>query len=222
MARSLHWDEILITLIAYAGGLAILCGAFWMIFSLSQDSTLSYEHIVVFVSGMCIFFWGMIRGPRNHWIVHLIPLVIALALHLYIMHSDPNLEKYFHYKSLEVMSQRLHIGFLIVPYLFIGGFGLIVVPIYTLKSTRRRIEKNGVDAIAFIESAKDGGARLTEGVHKQYQMKLTLRVMGHPKSPYLVSDKFWVSEFYIHRMSGDEAIPIKVDVNNHKSISLNF
>ena len=86
-----------------------------------------------------------------------------------------------------------------------------------------KIRKNGVDAKAIIKEAYDEGARLFEGgVYKSYKMKLTMEILDHPESPYTVTGIHWVSEFYIHRLTSGQPIPVKVDKSDPSRVALDL
>lgn len=90
----------------------------------------------------------------------------------------------------------------ILPYGMVALFGVIFTPSYAGRSAGRRVRRDGIDAIATVLAASDTGVRFTDGVHRQYRMKLTLQIDGHPASPCAVGREFMVSEFDIHRRFG--------------------
>jgi hypothetical protein len=113
--------------------------------------------------------------------------------------------------------------YMVLVYGIYALFGGIFIPLYYRKIKKSKIKEDGIDAMAIVEKAWDMGHRLTENqVYKSYKMRLELKIEGHPKSPYTITDTFWVSEFYIHRLTSKKPIPVKVSKKNHKKVALNL
>lgn len=119
---------------------------------------------------------------------------------------------------------HVRILYLALIYGFYGLFGAVFIPLYYHDIKDKRISKSGIEAVGYVEALWDMGARLRKsGVHKKYKMKMTLRVEKHPKSPYRITDTFWVSEFYIHDVKKSaQPVPLIVDKNDHQKVVLNF
>ena len=114
--------------------------------------------------------------------------------------------------------------YLVLIYGIYGLFGAVFIPLYYNDIKDKKVSKNGIKAVGYVEKLWDMGARLREsGVHKKYKMKIKLRVENHHKSPYTVTDTFWVSEFYINDIkSGTHPVPLIVDKNNRKKVVLDY
>lgn len=223
MDSSKFRDDILPNITGY-GIMVLLFGGSVLVISLvSPTPAIRWMHVAVYLTAMFVFILRMIRKPKMNIISRFLPLLIALPVHYYLIVHDPANRKYFQYKhTLENFQQYMGGMFIEIPYAFIGLLAGVFIPVYALKDRQHRIRETGTDARAVIESAKDTQGRLTEGAHLQYEMRLILRIIDHPRSPYTVSGKFWVSEFFIHRLSMDQPIPVKVDRNDHRLVALNL
>ena len=216
--------NILPTIIGYSLMFLLFGGSVFMVSIPSKDSGFRLLHVSVYLIVMTVFILRMIRNPKMNIFNRLLPLLIGLSIHYYILVKDPSNQELLHRKYFwtEVLPQEMKGMFIIMPYAFVGFIAGVFVPIYALKGRRDRIRRTGIDAFGEIIHARDLQGRLTEGAHRLYEIKLQLRITGHAKSPFTVSDKFWISEFYIHKLSTGQSIPIKVDRVNHRLIALNF
>jgi hypothetical protein len=178
---------------------------------LSTNNIFRVLHAIIMITASVSYCWNVSKLEEPSWIKNAYPILIALLAHVALSMIEKG-EIYFNFVILSAL----------FPYFFVFIFGGAFIPIYFRRMRGAKILKTGIDAQAFVEKAEDCGARLREGVHRSYKVKLTLRIEGHRRSPYRITDYFWVSEFYIHRITSSQSIPVKVDREDHNKIVLNF
>ena len=167
-------------------------------------------HEAVMLTASIVFCIGTLKSSSS--LKRKLPFLLAFVAHFVL----------FSFEKGEI-AFNLRILSLIIPYFFVGVFGGSFIPLYAGRAMHAKIRKHGVDAMANITEAWDGGARfLQDGVFKSYKMELTLEILDHPKSPYKVTGVHWVSEFYIHRMTDGQPVPVKVDKSDPSKVALNL
>ena len=168
-------------------------------------------HTAILITAVIIFCIMLIKNfPGN---VPLLPIFLAYILHFTLMVIRKG-KLYFDWNMVE----------LFVLYFILVIVGGTSFP-YNIKRYRSaEIRSRGIPATAVVEQASDNGSRVTEKkVYRFYSMKLTLRIEGHPKSPYRITDTFWVPDFYIHLFSSDHpTIPVLVDKEDFTKVVLDF
>jgi|GEM_PF-6823433 len=199
------------TIGALIGIIPIVLMVFVWGFYLSTNIIFRVLHSAIMVIASFLYCKNVSKLEEPSWVKNAYPILIGLLAHFALSIIEKG-EIYFDPAVLGTL----------LPYFFVFIFGGAFIPIYFRRMRGAKIMKTGIDAQAYIEEAEDCGARLREGVHRSYKVKLTLRIEGHHRSPYRVTDYFWVSEFFIHRITSREPIPVKVDRKDHNKIVLNF
>ena len=205
--KRIDWNMIAGIIGALPVVLMHLAGGFY----LSKNPSYIISHEIVLVGATFLFFKSLFQSEQPPFYKKMTPILISFLIH-------------FAFFALEKGHFVFNPGilYLLLTYFFIILFGNIFIPLYIRKNRQENILEHGIKAFATIKEAYDMGARLREGVRRSYKMNLTLKIDGHPRSPYEIKDIFWISEFYIHRITGSAAIPVKVDKKDHTKVALNF
>ena len=168
-------------------------------------------HTAILISATTAFCIMVVKNFSGY--KPLAPIVLAYAAHFAIMVIRKG-KFYFDWNLVELF-------FLYFMVVIVGGLSL---PYVISRFRSAGIRSRGIPAMAVVEQASDDGGRVTESrVYRFYRMELTLRIEGHPKSPYRITDIFWVSDFYIHLFSSENpVIPIFVDRKDFKKVVLDL
>jgi hypothetical protein len=166
-------------------------------------------NMLVFMAGTLLFIFMRIK--RRRLVLSLIPLFLALIVHYLILRGE---------------AAQPDFGGKLISLSFLFGFNSIMlgvlVPMFWEKIMREIIIKTGIDAVAYFESFKDCNITSYEGTKVELKYQLTMRIEGHPQSPYRITDTFYLSKAFLEKLSPDKPLPIKVDRNDRTRVVLDF